>query len=133
MRILHLAMLVGLVVSGGTLILVRRLVTLPAMGDTRILTPVLAGIAGVVLMVAWLALRARIPARRSEQTADAYWGDASTRGAAIVLWAAIEGAGVIAAVGVFLTGGTVTATAFALALGTLVLLGPGRLQGDDAL
>ncbi len=131
-RILHAAMLGGLVATGGTLVLVRRLVPLPAMGDSRMLAPVLTTAAGLLLTVAWLALRSRVPARRSEQSADAYWGVPSTRVGAIVLWGVVEGAGVIAAVGFFLTGGGTTAAAYALALVTLVLLGPGRLQGDDA-
>ena len=131
-RILHAAMLGGLVAAGGTLVLVRRLVPLPALGESRILAPALTTAAGLLLTIAWLALRSRIPARRSEQSADAYWGVPSTRGSAIVLWGVVEGAGMIAAVGFFLTGGGATAAAFAIALGTLLLLGPGRLQGDDA-
>ena len=103
-RILHAAMLGGLVATGGTLVLVRRLVPLPAMGTAASSRPVLTTAAGLLLTVAWLALRSRVPARRSEQSADAYWGVPSTRVGAIVLWAAVEGAGVIAAVGFFLTG-----------------------------
>lgn len=131
-RILHAAMLGGLVATGGTLVLVRRLVPLPPIGNSRTLAPVLTTAAGLLLTVAWLALRSRIPSRRSEQSAEAYWGVPSTRGGVMVLWAAVEGAGVVAAVGFFLTGAGATAAAFALALVTLVLLGPGRLQGDDA-
>ena len=44
----------------------------------------------------------------------------------------VEGAGLVGGVGYFLTGGSAPAVAFALALASLVLFRPGRLEGDGA-
>jgi len=99
-RILHTALLGGLILSGATLYLARRLSQPPPP-----------------------------PERRSEQNPEAYWTDAS-RAAAIVLWTAIEGAGLVGAVGYFLTAAAAPTVAYALALAALVLFRPGRLEGD---
>src|SRR2546422_380016 len=132
-RILHIALIVGLVLSGATLYLVRRVLQRPSVEDAPVLTLVLAAVAIVLLVLAVGALRPRVPERRPRQDPNAYWSEAGTRGAAIVLWAAIEGAGLVAAVGYFLTGGTAPAVGFALALATLILFPPGRLEGDGAV
>ena len=101
-RILHTALLGGLILSGATLYLARRLSQPPPVGEARVLTLVLAVVSVGVLVIAVGMLRPRVPERRSEQNPEAYWTDAS-RAAAIVLWAAIEGAGLVGAVGYFLT------------------------------
>ena len=129
-RILHTALLGGLTLCGAMLYFVRRVLQPPAVGEAPILTVVLAVTAVVLLVIAVGVLRPRIPDRRPEQDSDAYWRDATSRGAAIVLWATVEGAGLVGAVGYFLTGGTAPAVAFALALAALVLFRPGRLDGD---
>jgi hypothetical protein len=132
-RILHTALLGGLFLCGAVLYLVRRVSPPPAVGEAPTLTLVLAVGSVVLLGVAVGLLRPRVPDRRPEQDADAYWSDAGSRGPAIVLWATIEGAGLVGAVGYFVTGGTAPAVGFALALAALVLLRPGRLDGDGAV
>src|SRR5438876_946252 len=92
----------GLILSGATLYLARRLSQPPPVGEARVLTLVLAVVSVGVLVIAVGMLRPRVPERRSEQNPEAYWTDAS-RAAAIVLWTAIEGAGLVGAVGYFLT------------------------------
>ncbi|PYO63465.1 MAG: hypothetical protein DMD28_02025 [Gemmatimonadetes bacterium] len=128
-RILHTALLGGLILSGATLYLARRLSQPPPVGEARVLTLVLAVVSVGVLVIAVGMLRPRVPERRSEQNPEAYWTDAS-RAAAIVLWAAIEGAGLVGAVGYFLTAAAAPTVAYALALAALVLFRPGRLEGD---
>ena len=128
-RILHTALLGGLILSGATLYLARRLSQPPPVGEARVLTLVLAVVSVGVLVIAVGMLRPRVPERRSEQNPEAYWTDAS-RAAAIVLWAAIEGAGLVGAVGYFLTAAAAPMVAYALALAALVLFRPGRLEGD---
>jgi hypothetical protein len=132
-RILHTALLGGLFLCGTVLYLVRRVSPPPAVGEAPTFTLVLAVVGVVLLVVAVGVLRPKIPDRRPEQDADTYWSDVGSRGPAIVLWATIEGAGLVGAVGYFLTGGTAPAVAFALALAALVLLRPGRLDGDGAV
>ena len=128
-RILHTALLGGLILSGATLYLARRLSQPPPVGEARVLTLVLAVVSVGVLVIAVGMLRPRVPERRSEQNPEAYWTDAS-RAAAIVLWAAIEGAGLVGAVGYFLTAAAAPTVAYALALAALVLFRPARLEGD---
>jgi len=130
-RILHTALLGGLTLCGATLYLVRRLSQPPPppVGEARVLTLVLVVVSVGVLVIAVGMLRPRVPERRSEQNPEAYWTDAS-RAAAIVLWAAIEGAGLVGAVGYFLTAAAAPTVAYALALAALVLFRPGRLEGD---
>ncbi|PYP30665.1 MAG: hypothetical protein DMD49_09900 [Gemmatimonadetes bacterium] len=128
-RILHTALLGGLTLCGATLYLVRRLSQPPPVGEARVLTLVLAVVSVGVLVIAVGMLRPRVPERRSEQNPEAYWTDAS-RAAAIVLWTAIEGAGLVGAVGYFLTAAAAPTVAYALALAALVLFRPGRLEGD---
>lgn len=129
-RILHTALLGGLFMSGVVLYLVRRVSPPPSLGDGPTLAIVLAVVSVMLLGVAMSVLRPRVPDRRPEQDSDAYWRDASSRGAAIVLWATIEGAGMVGAVGYFLTGGIAPAVAFALALGALVVLRPAYIDGN---
>jgi hypothetical protein len=95
-----------------------------------VLTLVLAGVSVVLLAVAVSVLRPRVPERGPEQAPDQYWNEPRSRGSAIMLWASIEGAGLVGVVGYFLTGGTAPAVAFALAFGSLVLLRPERLEGS---
>ena len=114
------------------LYLVRRVSpTLPVQEDP-VLSVALTVVPVVLLVIALGALRPKVPDRLPEQDSEAYWSDAGSRGPAIVLWATIEGAGLVGAVGHFLTGRTPPAVAFALALAALVVLGPGRLEGDGA-
>ena len=129
-RILHTALLGGLILSGATLYLARRLSQPPPVGEARVLTLVLAVVSVGVLVIAVGMLRPRVPERRSEQNPEAYWTDASSRAAAIVFWAAIEGAGLVGAVGYFLTAAAAPMVAYALALAALVLFRPARLEGD---
>src|SRR2546422_5064170 len=69
-RVLHIALIVGLVLSGATLYLVRRVLQRPSVEDAPVLTLVLAAVAIVLLVLAVGALRPRVPERpprRSEE------------------------------------------------------------------
>jgi len=66
-RILHTALLGGLILSGATLYLARRLSQPPPVGEARVLTLVLAVVSVGVLVIAVGMLRPRVPERRSEQ------------------------------------------------------------------
>jgi hypothetical protein len=112
------------------LYLVRRVLVPPAVGEAPVIGLALAAVSFVLLAIAVSVLRPRVPDRRPEQGSVLFWSDAGSRVSAIMLWATIEGAGLVGAIGYFLTGGTAPAVAFALALGALVLLRPERLEGD---
>ncbi len=74
--------------------------------------------------------RPRIPQRRMDQGPDEYWMTTEARAAAVLVWAMVEAAGLIAWVGYFLTGRAVPAAVAALAVVTLITLRPSRLEGD---
>lgn len=127
-RVLHGVLLAGLVVSGAAFFVVLRMSHGPLMRGVPLIGPVLVGCAVAVLGAAVTVLRARIPSRSPAQAPDAYWEDAGTRASALVLWAVIEGAGLLAATGYLLSGGMVPAVVFAAAVATIALHGPGRLE-----
>jgi len=130
MRILHGALVAGLVLVGGTFILVLRVQGRP-LGSAPSSGEVLAGISVALLIGAYAILRRRIPERRFDQSQDDYWASAETRGACIVLWALVDGAGLVGWVGYVLTGVAVPAAAAALAILTLMLFRPSRIEGDQ--
>lgn len=131
MRILHGALTAGLALAGAALVFLRRTQSLPTM------VPPVTGIALAIAAISTLAValavvRPRFPTQRPDQTADAYWGDTTVRGTAIVMWAGVEGAGLLAAVGYLLTGASAALIALMLAILTLASLGPRRFEQDQA-
>ena len=131
MRVLHLALTLSLSLAGAVLFIVRRVQQLPA------LVPPAVGIALAVaavstLVVAVTVVRPRVPLQAPEQRADVYWGDATVRLTVLFLWVAVEGAGLLGAVGYLLTGATAPAIALVLGIVTLATLGPRRFEQGDA-
>jgi len=90
---------------------------------------ILAGIGVGLVAVASTLARRRIPERASDQSPDTFWANADATGGAIVLWALIEGAGLVGWVGYLLTGVTAAAVAAVIAIGALVVFRPSRLEG----
>lgn len=130
MRVLHLALTLGLTLAGVVLFIVRRVQQLP------VLVPAAVGIALAVvavctLVVAVAVVRPRVPLQAPEQTPEMYWGDATVRLTVLFLWVAVEGAGLFGAVGYILTGATAPAIALVLGIVTLATLGPGRFEQGD--
>jgi len=131
-RILHAALAIGLSVVAATFVLVLR-----SLGPLLTTTP-LIGYATVGLGLANLAVvvgffRPRIPQRPVDQLPDEYWATTEARAAVIVIWAMIEGAGLISLVGYLLTGSVVPAAVAALAIVTLIVLRPALLEGDGVV
>ena len=127
MRVMHLALTLGLTLAGVVLVIVRRVQEMPP------LVPPAVGIALTVaaasaLVVAVMVVRPRVPEQTPEQTPDTYWDDATVRMTVIVLWAAVEGAGLLGAVGYILTGATAPAIALVIGIVTLASLGPRRFE-----
>jgi hypothetical protein len=127
MRIIHAALVAGVVFGGGVFAFIVH-VREPAPGGSEILGIVLPAIGIGLMLVSASVLRRRVPERRAQQTPDTYWAVAENRGAAIVLWAATEGAGLISLVSYFLTGAPVAAAVAVIALGALILYRPSRLE-----
>jgi len=128
-RILHAALAIGLSVVAGTFVFVLRSLG-PSLPNTPLIGYATAGLGLANLAVAAGFFRPRIPQRRTDQSPDDYWVTTEARAAAIVIWAMIEGAGLISLVGYLLTGNVVPAAVAALAIVTLIVLRPSRLEGD---
>ena len=130
-RVLHLALTLGLTLCGVVLWVMRRTQEVPALVPASIgIALTVAAIAAIVVAVT--VLRPRVPPQAPDLTPDLYWADATVRMTALILWVAVEGAGLLAAVGYLLTGATACAIALVIAIVTLATLGPRRFEQGDA-
>ena len=87
--------------------------------------PVLLGVslAGCALS---LLLSRRVPRRSNEETADSFWKRAAQP--ALISWALLEGAGLVAVVLYSQTGSTAAITVAAVAVSVLLLLNPAYFE-----
>jgi hypothetical protein len=129
-RILHAALVIGQILVGATFFLLIR-VQGPLAGGSPLIGYATAGLALAILSVAFVFLRPRIPQRSTDQSPNDYWSRAEVRGAAIVIWAAVEGAGLFSWVGYLMTASIVPAAVGVLAIITELALRPSRLEGDE--
>jgi hypothetical protein len=132
MRLIHLALTLGLTLAGVVFVIVRRVQQMPALVQSPAVAIALTVAAISTLVVAVTVVRPRVPEQTPEQTPDLYWGDATVRMTVMVLWAAVEGAGMLGAVGYFLTGAPAPAIALVIGIVTLATLGPRRFEQGDA-
>jgi hypothetical protein len=132
-RIIHAAMTLGLAAAGVTFVVVLRLVRGPVLAGQPTIGVGLAALGIALLVVAAVVLRPRLPERATGQTVEAYWMAADIRGSAIVLWAMVEGGGLVALAGYLLFGRLFNVAVGALAVTTLVLFRPSRLEGEGAV
>jgi hypothetical protein len=125
-RIIHAALVLGVVVATAVLLAVRAAAAASAAPSAAppILLPVLIAV-GLVAVASALFLKARLPERGSGTTEDAWW--AANLARAIPVWALLEGAGMVGAVFYFIGVGTAGLIVAAAALALLVANGPGRL------
>lgn len=82
----------------------------------------LAALSFVLVAVAVLLLKPRVPAREARQSVEDYW--ASVTRTILPMWFVMEAAGMIAVVGYFLTGHTVTAAAIGISIAVFIWYGP---------
>jgi len=100
---------------------------LMAAGETTLMVGyVLAACSVMPIILGLLILKPRVPTRSSGQDDAAFWQLAL--GPVVSVWAVIEGAGIIGAVGALLTGSLAPAVAVAIALGSLVAFGPSHFD-----
>lgn len=126
-RVLHVAMTLGLVLIAGVFLSLRRLKqgfdVWPPIGL------VTAGFAVVQLAAVLVILVPRMPRRPADQSPDDYWTTVA-RGDAIIVWAMLEAAGLLSAVGYLLTGAVASTATGVVAIAALALLGPARFEGQ---
>lgn len=131
MRVLHLALTLGLTLCGVVFWIVHRAEPVPALVPAPIGVAITVAAIGAIV-VAVTIVRPRVPTQAPDQTPDLYWADATVRMTALVLWATVEGGGLLAAVGYLLTGATASAIVLVIAIVTLATLGPRRFEQGDA-
>src|ERR1043165_1702508 len=131
MPILHAALVVGLCLSVAVLAAVRDRAAPPV-----VLPPMIglfiAVVAAGALAVAFAVLRPRFPRRSASQSPDDFWSANETRASAVILWALVEGPGLLAGVAYFVTGQFAAVVVVVLAAGlVLTRLRPVNLEGGD--
>lgn len=127
-RVLHLALVAGLVLAAGVFVVLIQVIRFPAYASPTV-GVILAAVSIMLLVLAAAFLRRRIPERRGDEQPDSYWESPELRGAAIVLWAVTEGAALLGLIGYLLTGAPVPAVAAGIAIATLILFRPSHLEG----
>jgi len=130
-RLLHFSLTGGITLAGVVFIFVVRFQG-RSLGVSRDVGLILAGIGVGLVAAASTFARRRIPQRTFDQSPDAFWANPDATGGAILLWALLEGAGLVGWVGYLLTGVTAAAAAGAIALGAILVLRPSRLESDGA-
>ena len=130
-RLLHFALTAGVTLAGAVFIMLVRFQHF-SFGIARDVGLILSGIAVGLVAVASIVARRRIPERSSDQAPDTFWANPDATGGAILLWALIEGAGLAGWVGYLLTGAIAPAVAAVIAIGTLLVFRPSRLEGEGA-
>ena len=127
LRQYHLAMLAGLVVTGGGFAYLVQ--TGGALDSSPTVATVVTIVSMALLAFAAVVLRPRIPARRSDEGSHAYWDALPQRRAVVALWAVTAVAGVLGGFGYFFTGVAWPLVATGLAFATLVVFRPSSLEG----
>jgi len=125
--IIHLALVTGLAMAGAIFFVLLQ-VRGPLLADVPIAGFVPAGLALVLLGVAFGVLSPRVPTRRPDQSAEAYWQRNDVRGSSLILWTIVDAAGMFAWVGYLLSGQIAAAGVALISIGALVVLRPSRLE-----
>jgi len=121
--VLHRSLLTSLLLITGVMVVLRS-------GDSgasgtsgnQMLGYAFSALSFVLVAVALLYLKPRVPARRERQPVEEYWS--SVTGTILPMWFVMEAASVLAVVGYFLTGLTVTAVAIAVSIDLFIWYGP---------
>jgi hypothetical protein len=121
--VLHRSLLTGQLILTGVMVVLRSGdMRAQVSDDNQMLGYGLSALSLVLVAVALLVLKPRVPVREARQPVEEYWA-AVTR-TILPMWFVLEGAGLIAIVGYFLTGQTVAAAAIAISIGAFIWYGP---------
>ena len=123
-RILHLALVGGVVLALAAFALVRRLGAAPSLDPALARTVGRVAVVLVVLAVTGSSVLGRRLERRPTEDEES-WGRRALA-SLIVRWALVEGAALVAGLAWLLTGGSSTIIAAGAALLVLAFQGPGR-------
>lgn len=128
-------MLHGVLLRGATLftaaLLIMVAVSGPLLGgdpDAGLIGSIMGGLGLIAALVAVLALRPRVPARRSGQSADEFWDAADNRTRALLVWVVAEAGTITWGIGYLLSGSLLPLGGAAIGLGVLFLTRPSALS-----
>jgi hypothetical protein len=123
--LLHRFLLTGLVVLTGVLALLRwqGIAPLPP-GDSEVIGYTFAALSIVLVLISLLLFKPRIPGRKPQQSIEQYWSAPEVTQSVLVMWFLMEGAGLLAAIGFFLSGEPAPIASLAIALVVFWLNGP---------
>ena len=129
--VLHRSLLTGQLILTGVMVVLRSGDTGRELSDdNQMLGYGFSALSLVLVAVALLLLKPRVPAREPRQPVEEYWS--SVTSTILPMWFIMEGAGLIAIVGYFLTGQTVAAAAIAMSIGTFIWYGPKAFVQTEA-
>jgi len=133
MRILHLALVAGLLAIGAAFGMLFWTGTAPLLlaGSAETVAYAIAALALGPIVIGLVWARPRVPARRPDQPAEEFWEDPTAGSRALLLWAIWEGGAILGATGTLLTGSLVPAAAGLMALALLITHGPGHLDRSE--
>jgi len=100
-------------------------VSTPPQGEfTQMLAYAFSGIATVMVVVAFLVIKPRVPERQPGQSVDTYWSTPAIVAKVMLVWFVLEGGAMTAVLGYFLTGEVVAAGAACFGIAAFWLCGP---------
>jgi hypothetical protein len=127
--VLHRSLLTGQLILTGVMVVLRSGDTgMQLSDDNQVLGYGLSALSIALVAVALLLLKPRVPVREARQPIEEYWTSATST--ILPMWFVMEGAGLIAIVGYFLTGETVAAAAIAISIGAFIWYGPKAFVHD---
>jgi hypothetical protein len=125
--LLHRFLGIGITMLGAVFLFLRTTGVEPISASDDLASVIgygLSGVAVVLLAVAFLLLKPRVPEQGPRQSVDEFWSAPDVIQKVFLVWFLMEGAAVIAAVAFFLGGSPVSALAMVLAIVVFWLNGP---------
>ena len=124
--LLHQSLGIGLVMMAAVMSFLRYRGLAPTLSPDSItsIAYALSGLSVVLVAVALLVIKPRVPDRRPQQSVEEYWSTREVGAKAFLVWFLMEGAGMMAAVGYLLTGQPVSVVAMGVAIAAFWLSGP---------
>jgi hypothetical protein len=123
--VLHRSLLTGLLMLSVVMVVFKSAGMGPQFageGGMLTLAYTLSALSFVLVGVAVLLLKPRVPGRGPRQPVEEYWP--SVTGKVLQVWFVMEAAGMSAIVGYFLTGHTITAVAIGVSIAAFIWCGP---------
>ena len=125
--LLHRFLGIGLLLVAVALIIARQATADPedpSNAINRTIGYALAGMTVIQVCLALLVFKPRVPDRKPGQTVQQYWADPVVASRALLVWLILEGAGIVSAIGYFLSGEPVVMFTLAAAILAFWFTGP---------